>query len=113
MYASLRQWRLDGDRFDEVRGKAQETVVPEMRRMEGFVAYYLVRLAEDRGFSVTIFQDREGADEANRVVAGLIRRELPDAFAEPPQIAVGEIVVDATAEAAGGRTTSAPSAAGR
>ena len=64
-----------------------------MRRLisgiDGFRAYYLVR-ADGATVSVNVFDDREGAEESNRIAAQWVRENLPDIEIAPPQIASGE-----------------------
>jgi hypothetical protein len=91
MYASIRRYAGDvalADRLveheDEVR--ALISGVP------GFRAYYLVR-GDEATASITICDDRAGAEESNKVAAGWLRENLSDVAVAPPELTAGDIVI--------------------
>ena len=79
------------ERGDEVKAVVQE--------IPGFVAYYIIQ-ANDGATSVTIYEDRSGAEESNRRVAQWVRDNMPEAASMPPEIFEGEVIVMSGAAAA-------------
>jgi hypothetical protein len=67
MHAVVTRVNIGGD-----AGNAQEVlgeqVVPRISSVPGFVAGYWVRLAEDRGASVVVFESEEAANAAREQV---------------------------------------------
>ena len=62
-----------------------------IRGIEGFVAYNLVR-TERGGFSVSVYDDRKGAEESVRVARDFVRENFPG-VAAAPQVIEGEAVI--------------------
>ena len=96
-YAVLRTRTLKPDAsVDELSAAIREDFVPVIRRIPGFVEYYVVQNAETRGrTSVSIFADRAGADESTRAAGEFLRGEgLADLYEDvTPVVQEGTIVV--------------------
>jgi len=93
MYAVVRRYTSSSDlaaTIREKRGDLEQT----MRGLPGFVAYYLVN-AGDAVATVTVCQDRSGAEASIRVAADWVRQNVPDAGLGVPEITQGEVLVDA------------------
>ena len=59
--------------------------------IEGFMDYNLVR-TEGGGFTVSVFDDRKGADESTHVARDYVRENFPG-VASPPQVIEGEAII--------------------
>jgi hypothetical protein len=66
---------------------AREQVVPMVSRAPGLVAGYWVRLGEDKGTSIVVFE----SEEAARAMAEQVR-PAPDGSVTADSIEVGEVV---------------------
>jgi len=92
MYASIRRYRVEPERVDRLKRILAYDLVPALSEVPGFVAYYLLDAGNGVVMSVSIFQDRAGADESTSLAADgqvVIRALLP----EPPEVTAGEIVL--------------------
>jgi hypothetical protein len=93
MYLTIRQYA--GVRSpEEIGRRVGAGLVPALRAMPGFRAYYAVG-AEDGGggaFSVTVFDRREVALEANEWTRAWVAGHLRDLAPEPPEVTGGEVV---------------------
>jgi hypothetical protein len=63
--------------------------------IDGFRAYYLVDAGEGDAVSVSVYDTFEGAEESNRRAAEWLRENLPDLQVAAPDVAAGEVVIDA------------------
>ena len=99
MYAVIRRYVGNQEIADAVAGRGDE-VKSVVEEIPGFVGYYLIQ-GDDGAASVTIYEDRTGAEESSRRVAQWVRDNLPDAATMPPEISQGEVLV--TAGVAGAR----------
>jgi len=60
--------------------------------MPGFVEYYLVDAGEEVGFSISVFETQEQAEESNRRAAEWVKQNLVPLAAGPHEtVAVGEV----------------------
>ncbi len=96
MYAVVRQYSGQGasQLFDELESK-QADVEQLIRGVPGVVSYALFRTG-DGGISVTVCQDKAGADESVRLAADWIRQNVTTQ-SNPPVISEGSTIVQLNA----------------
>ena len=93
MYASVRTYRGSGALVDVLVANESE-VRRLIRGITGFHAYYLVKTA-DGAVSVSVFDDKSGTNESNRVAAEWIHANAADMAVSPPEVSAGEVVISA------------------
>jgi hypothetical protein len=76
MYCSLRQYRADAAKIDEMMHIADEQFADTLSELPGFVDYHVLDCGDGEVFAWTLFQDREGAERANDLAAEFVRDEL-------------------------------------
>jgi hypothetical protein len=91
MYATVRVYEASPDLADALAGRADD-IKQLLRGIDGFEAYYLVK-TDGGAVSVSVYDDKSGAEESNRVAAGWLRENMPDLPGTTPQISAGEVVV--------------------
>ena len=74
--------------FERGREFLRDEVVPRVSQAPGFVAAYFVRVAEDRGVSVVVYE----SEEAARAAADQIPRDQASGATTVESIEVGEVV---------------------
>ena len=94
MHATIRRYEgVDMTRTNEVTGKVNETLVPELRKLPGFAGYYLIEAGNGVFSSLGLFETTEQADESTKLVAKWITDEnLGTAIPNAPKITSGKIV---------------------
>ena len=75
--------------FSSLRKSEVEGIV---RSVNGFVAYTLIRTAEG-GASITVCQDKAGADESSRLAREWIAKNASDLGVSPPGVAEGSVIL--------------------
>ena len=69
MHATIRRYEgVDMARTNEVTGKVNETLVPQLRKLPGFAGYYLIEAGNGVLSSLGLFETPEQADESTNVV---------------------------------------------
>src|SRR5215471_15278142 len=76
MYAVIRAYSGNADLADALAAR-EDDVRKLIGGIEGFKAYYLVRLAEGTS-TISVFERQEGAEESSRVAAAWLAENLPD-----------------------------------
>jgi hypothetical protein len=96
MYATIRRYEgVDATRTNELTGKINEKLVPELRKLPGFAGYYLVEAADGVFSSLGLFEIAEQADESAKFVAQWIRDEpFETALPNAPKITSGKVVAN-------------------
>jgi len=93
MHAVTRTYSGKGAKelFD-VLEKRKSDVESLIRSIKGFVNYSLVRTA-DGGFSVSIFEDKAGADESVQKARDWIKQNAGDVGASAPLVSEGSTIL--------------------
>ena len=93
MHISIRHYQVDPANVEEIIHRVQTTFTPVIRRAPGFVAFYAVDGGEGRITSISIFEDKAGADASVPLAAEHVARHLTGLFPTPPTLVAGEIRV--------------------
>jgi hypothetical protein len=94
MHATIRRFEgVDMTRMNEVVGKVNETLIPQLRELPGFTGYFLIEADNGIQSSLSLFETREQADESTKVVTKWISDEnFSRAIPNPPKITSGKVV---------------------
>ena len=94
MYATIRRYEgVDMTRTNEVTGKVNEKLVPQLSKLPGFAGYYLIEAGNGVLSSIGLFETSEQADESSKFVANWITDEnLTAAIPNAPTITSGKVV---------------------
>ena len=94
MHATIRRYDdVDTSRINEIVGKVDETFVPQIRELPGFLGYFLVETDKGILSSISLFETSEQAEESSKLVKNWISdenfgRALPNA----PKITSGKVL---------------------
>src|SRR5215211_6407247 len=94
VYVVIRRYAA-GARADEVARRVGEGLVPILTKTSGFRAYYCFVGEDGRPVSVSIVESRASAGVANERVGEWVAANMADLIPDPPEIAIGEMLVDA------------------
>ena len=94
MHATIRRYEgVDVARTNEVVGKVNETLVPQLRKLPGFGGYYLIEAGNGVVSSFGLFETSEQADESKTLVTKWISEEnFNTVIPNPPKITSGKVV---------------------
>ena len=94
MHATIRRYEgVDMARTNEVTGKVNEKLVPELRKLPGFAGYYLIEADNGVLSSLGLFETADQADESSKIVAKWITDEnFASAIPNAPKITSGKVV---------------------
>jgi hypothetical protein len=89
MYASIRQY--NGRNVGEFARRVQEGFVPIVRQVPGFVAWYLVDGGGGALFTITLCEDRGGAEASVSAAADWVPENVGDLVEGSPAVINGEV----------------------
>jgi len=94
MYATIRRYEgVDSARTNEVVGKVNETLVPQLRKLPGFAAYYLIEAGNGVLSSLGLFETSAQAEESGKLASKWINDEhLSTVIPSAPKITNGTVV---------------------
>jgi hypothetical protein len=93
MHANVRQYRISPDRIDETMHLADTELADRLGEEPGFVAYELMATEDGNVCSMTIFQDREGAERSQEIAADFVQQHLSGIDIESTGSMIGEVMV--------------------
>jgi hypothetical protein len=94
MHATIRRYEgVDQARTNEVVGKVNETLVPQLRKLPGFAGYYLIEADDGVLSSLGLFETSEQAEESGKLASKWINDEqFSAAIPSAPKITSGKVV---------------------
>ncbi len=99
MHAAVRMYQVDPDKVEEFKRLVNETFMPIIEEAAGFRAYYALDAGGGRIASVSVFDDRAGAEESTRMASENIRKNMASVAPNPPEVLEGEVYANAAASA--------------
>src|SRR3712207_2960102 len=91
MHLAIRRYEVDPVSMDEIVRHLNERFVPLIKDAQGFLVYYALDTGEGVLATVSVFEDREGAEESISMAADYIRQHLASLLPNPPQVTAGEV----------------------
>jgi hypothetical protein len=96
MHAVVRTYSGKGSKkLIDLIEKNKTEVEGLLRAIKGFVGYYLVRTSRG-GFSVSVYQDKNGTDESIRVARDWIAKNAGNLGAARPTVSEGTVLFQLT-----------------
>src|ERR687894_205372 len=93
MYMVIRHYQeVDPTSVDEVMRHIDEGFAPIIKEAPGFLAYYGLDTGGREIATVSIFEDRDGAEESIRLAADyILKQNLAPLLPNPPEVIAGEV----------------------
>jgi hypothetical protein len=91
MHAAVRIYQVDPGSVDEFKRLVNETFLPIIKEAPGFQAYYSLDTGDGRIASVSVFDDRAGAEASTKMAADNIRQNMASGAPIPPEVLEGEV----------------------
>ena len=94
MYATIRRYDgVDQNRSAELTRKVNESLVPKLEKVPGFMGYFLIEADNGVFSSLGLFETPEQGKESSKFVATWIRDEKLDTIIpNEPKITSGRVV---------------------
>jgi hypothetical protein len=93
MYTVIRNYQGEAlDVVEQLRQRA-DSVKDLLRGIDGFVAYYLLD-TRDGGFAtISVYEERAGAEESTRAASKWVSENIADWTPNPPMVVQGEVAI--------------------
>ena len=95
MYGAVRRYESITD--DAEAGRlVRESFMPLLEGVSGFIAYYWVDAGEGVMASLSVFEDKAGADESVTLAQRWVQENAASLIPNPPQVTEGSVVASDT-----------------
>ena len=91
MFAVVRHYHFkpeDGNKIDQL---IQEGFVPLLKKANGFVRYYWLDTGDGEGASLSVFNDKAGADESVALAAEFVKSSMSELLTQKPEVIEGPV----------------------
>jgi quinol monooxygenase YgiN len=92
MHAAIRRYNMFPNATDTIRTRVNEELLPTMRQLPGFVAYYVVDGGDGTLIAISVFEDRAVAEESTRHATQWVRERLSHLIRTAPVISTGAVI---------------------
>jgi hypothetical protein len=99
IHAAVRIYQVDPGSVDEFKRLVNETFLPIIKEAPGFRAYYSLDTGDGRIASVSVFDDRAGAEASTKMAADNIRQNMASVAPIPSEVLEGEVFATEAASA--------------
>ncbi len=96
MFGTIRRYTVKPGQMQETIKRVKQGLVPLVSRQQGFIAYHAMDAGNNVAVSVSFYQSRAAADNANKEAAGWVKSNLAELIT-PVDVTVGEVLAEATA----------------
>ena len=91
MYAVVRHYHFKKEDSEKIDQVIQDGFVPILKKADGFVRYYWLDTGEGEGASLSVFQDKSGADESINLAASFVKENMSMLLTEKPEVTEGPV----------------------
>ena len=91
MYGAVRHYHFKPEDGKEIDKLVREGFVPLLKKVKGFVRYYWIDTGNGEGASMSVYQDKAGADESKRIAADFVKTKMAHLFHEKPEVIEGPV----------------------
>jgi hypothetical protein len=96
MWGAMR--RYEGITDDAEAGRlVGESFIPQLEHIPGFVAYYWIDAGDGVMASLSVFDDKDGADKSVELARDWVRENAAELIPNPPKVTEGAVVASDTA----------------
>ena len=91
MFAVVRHYHFkpeDGEKIDKI---IQDGFVPLLKKAKGFVRYYWLDTGNGEGASLSVFEDKNGADESIHIAAEFVKAQMSTLLTQKPEVIEGPV----------------------
>ena len=91
MFAVVRHYHFkaeDGEKIDKL---VQEGFVTLLKKAKGFIRYYWLDTGNGEGASMSVFEDKDGADESVRLAAEFVKAQMSSLLSQKPEVIEGPV----------------------
>ena len=76
MYAVIRHYKFKAEDSEKISRLIQEGFLPLLKKANGFISYHWLDTGAGEGASLSVFQDKAGADESIRLAAEFVKADM-------------------------------------
>jgi hypothetical protein len=96
MYATIRRYTAKNAskaKFDELKQRIEDGFVPVLREVRGFHGYYVLNVNNKELVTISLFDDKTGAQESTRRAADFVKKDPMKDQLGAPEVIEGDLLI--------------------
>jgi hypothetical protein len=96
MYATIRRYTAKNAskaKFDELKQRIEDGFVPVLREVRGFHGYYVLNVNNKELVTISLFDDKAGAQESTRRAADFVKKDPLKDQLGAPEVIEGDLLI--------------------
>jgi hypothetical protein len=96
MYATIRRYTAKNAskaKFDELKQRIEDGFVPVLREVRGFHGYYVLNVNNKELVTISLFDDKAGAQESTRRAADFVKKDPMKDQLGAPEVIEGDLLI--------------------
>ncbi len=93
MYVAIRRYQVEPGARDEVTRQVRDGFVPIISQAPGSRGYEWIQGEDGSMISVSLFDDKAGADDSVRAAKDFVAEHLAQHVPQPPEVTEGEVLL--------------------
>ena len=99
MHVSVRKYQIDPEAVEAVVVKVEDSFVPLISKLPGFVSYMVAEAEEGVVVTVSVFESEDAAKQSVDTARQWVQENVPEFVQAPLDVVTGEVIVSAPSEA--------------
>jgi hypothetical protein len=95
MYTTVRRYTIGSGTAAELAKRIEEGFVPKIKAAGGFQGYYVVDGGDAVIATISVFEERSGIEESDRLAADWVKENLAEFELSAPETTEGELLISA------------------
>jgi len=96
LFAAIRRGKVKPGMAQEFAKRVEAGALPQMKKMDGFKAYYLIAGADDTIIAVSLYSNKATAEGSTQKLMPWIKENLGPLLASPTEPIDGTVLVSAS-----------------
>jgi excisionase family DNA binding protein len=92
MHASIRRYRVEPGSSAGLIQRVNQSFVPLLQELRGFISYYIMEAEDGMITTISLFEDRDGADESDRLATEWFGQNLAEILPAFREAFSGEVI---------------------
>ncbi len=92
MFIAVRHYQFNTSDGSQIDTLVNAHFVPVLKQAPGFINYYWTNLGNGQGVSISVFQDKAGADASIKLAAEFVTQHMPTLLKQPVMILEGPVM---------------------
>jgi hypothetical protein len=78
MHIAVRRYSVDPSVYDTLKERLESDFIPQLKHVNGFIAYYAVMSGRDTLDTISVFETQEGERKSTELAMEFVRRNYPN-----------------------------------